>query len=124
MIAEWRIGKDLEVCGRGSIEVLCLNLPEETEETLRVAGLLAEIRTEVLPSTSVDRYCSVIPHILITIHGARFQCPFSLTEIFGYPGMKGPDRTPVPVQCPEPSNVIGSVSSPSMFQKLPIGISI
>jgi hypothetical protein len=55
-----RVGRDFKERGRGHIEVLSWNLAGRTEENhesqVRIASVLAEIRTEYLPNTSLERY--------------------------------------------------------------------
>jgi hypothetical protein len=54
------MGKDLEKSGQGLIKVLTLNFPRGTEEShdnsVTVAGILAEIRTKRLANTSPEIY--------------------------------------------------------------------
>jgi hypothetical protein len=57
MIDEWWIGKDMERIDRGLIYVLSRQMPGNTEETsVRIVGIPAEIRTDHLPNTILERY--------------------------------------------------------------------
>jgi hypothetical protein len=52
------IEQDLEGSGRGLIEVFSRHLPGRSEEKhVTISGVLAEIRNEYIPNTSLERYC-------------------------------------------------------------------
>jgi hypothetical protein len=62
MMYEWWLGMNLEESGRGLTELLSRHMlggSEETHEKTsnRVAIVPAEIRTDLLPNTSLDHYC-------------------------------------------------------------------
>jgi hypothetical protein len=58
IIQECWIEKELEASDRGLIKVPSRNLAWRTD-SVRIAAVLAEIRTEHIPYTSLERYCYI-----------------------------------------------------------------